>query len=54
MMGRSRYYDDCPRGCDTPQLGRVQWTAVAIAAAAGVLWLTWSAGHPPWIAVHSR
>ena len=31
-------------------LGRVQWTAVAIAAA-GVLWLTWSAGHPPWIAV---
>jgi chloramphenicol-sensitive protein RarD len=50
MMGRSRYYDDCPRGCDMPQLGRVQWTAVAIAAA-GVLWLTWSAGHPPWIAV---
>jgi chloramphenicol-sensitive protein RarD len=31
-------------------LGRVQWAAVAIAAA-GVLWLTRSAGHPPWIAV---
>ena len=46
MMGRSRYYDDCPRGCDTPQLVRVQWIAVA-----GVLWLTWSAGHLPWIAV---
>jgi hypothetical protein len=21
MMGRSRYYDDCPRGCDTPHPG---------------------------------
>ena len=31
-------------------LRRVQWTAVAIAAT-GVLWLAWSAGHPPWIAV---
>src|SRR5690606_11429773 len=28
----------------------VQWTAVAIAAA-GVSYLTWSAGHPPWIAL---
>jgi chloramphenicol-sensitive protein RarD len=25
-----------------------QWTAVAIAAA-GVAWLTWQGGHPPWI-----
>lgn len=28
----------------------VQWTAVALAAA-GVLWLTWQAGHPPWISL---
>jgi chloramphenicol-sensitive protein RarD len=28
----------------------VQWTAVAFAAA-GVVWLTWDAGHPPWIAL---
>lgn len=21
MMGRSRYYDNCPRGCDTPHPG---------------------------------
>ena len=28
----------------------VQWTAVAFAAA-GVAWLTWDAGHPPWIAL---
>lgn len=27
-----------------------QWLAVALAAA-GVLWLTWQAGHPPWIAL---
>jgi chloramphenicol-sensitive protein RarD len=27
-----------------------QWTAVAIAAA-GVSYLTWNAGHPPWIAL---
>jgi len=26
----------------------LQWAAVALAAA-GVLWLTWQAGHPPWI-----
>lgn len=28
----------------------LQWLAIAIAAAA-VLWLTWQAGHPPWIAL---
>nr|WP_217346062.1 EamA family transporter RarD [Noviherbaspirillum sp. L7-7A]MBV0880431.1 EamA family transporter RarD [Noviherbaspirillum sp. L7-7A] len=28
----------------------VQWTAVALAAA-GVGWLTWQAGHPPWISL---
>ena len=28
----------------------VQWTAVALAAA-GVAWLTWVAGHPPWISL---
>ena len=28
----------------------LQWTAVAFAAA-GVVWLTWDAGHPPWIAL---
>ena len=28
----------------------VQWTAVALAAA-GVAWLTWQAGHPPWISL---
>lgn len=27
-----------------------QWGAVALAAA-GVVWLTWSGGHPPWIAL---
>jgi chloramphenicol-sensitive protein RarD len=32
------------------RLNRTQWTAVAIAAA-GVSYLTWSAGHPPWIAL---
>lgn len=32
------------------RLNRAQWTAVAIAAA-GVMYLTWSAGHPPWIAL---
>jgi chloramphenicol-sensitive protein RarD len=31
-------------------LRRVQWVAVAIAAA-GVAWLTWDAGHLPWIAL---
>lgn len=32
------------------RLNPAQWTAVAIAAA-GVSWLTWSAGHPPWISL---
>lgn len=32
------------------RLNNAQWTAVAIAAA-GVAWLTWSAGHPPWISL---
>jgi len=32
------------------RLNRAQWTAVTIAAA-GVVYLTWSAGHPPWIAL---
>ena len=32
------------------RLNRAQWTAVAIAAA-GVAYLTWSAGHPPWISL---
>ena len=32
------------------RLNRIQWTAVAFAAA-GVSYLTWSAGHPPWIAL---
>ena len=32
------------------RLNRVQWTAVALAAA-GVLWLTLLAGRPPWIAL---
>jgi chloramphenicol-sensitive protein RarD len=32
------------------RLNRVQWTAVAIATL-GVSYLTWSAGHPPWIAL---
>ncbi len=32
------------------RLNRAQWTAVAIAAV-GVAYLTWSAGHPPWIAL---
>lgn len=32
------------------RLNRTQWTAVAIAAL-GVSYLTWSAGHPPWIAL---
>jgi chloramphenicol-sensitive protein RarD len=30
------------------RLRPVQWLAVALAAA-GVAWLTWQAGHPPWI-----
>lgn len=32
------------------RLNRAQWTAVGIAAAS-VAYLTWSAGHPPWIAL---
>jgi chloramphenicol-sensitive protein RarD len=32
------------------RLNAAQWTAVAIAAA-GVGYLTWSAGHPPWISL---
>ncbi len=32
------------------RLNAAQWTAVAVAAA-GVSWLTWSAGHPPWISL---
>ena len=32
------------------RLDRAQWTAVAFAAA-GVIWLTFIAGHPPWIAL---
>jgi chloramphenicol-sensitive protein RarD len=32
------------------RLNPVQWTAVAIAAG-GVAYLTWTAGHPPWIAL---
>jgi chloramphenicol-sensitive protein RarD len=32
------------------RLNRAQWTAVAIAAA-GVGYLTWTAGHPPWISM---
>lgn len=32
------------------RLNRIQWTAVSIAAA-GVAYLTWSAGQPPWIAL---
>jgi chloramphenicol-sensitive protein RarD len=28
----------------------LQWSAVALAAA-GVAWLTWDAGHPPWISL---
>jgi chloramphenicol-sensitive protein RarD len=32
------------------RLNRIQWTAVAIAAL-GVSYLTWSAGHPPWISL---
>lgn len=32
------------------RLNAAQWIAVAIAAA-GVLWLTWSAGQPPWISL---
>ncbi len=32
------------------RLRRVQWAAVALAAL-GVLWLTWWAGRPPWIAL---
>jgi chloramphenicol-sensitive protein RarD len=30
------------------RLRPVQWVAVGLAAA-GVVWLTWQAGHPPWI-----
>ena len=32
------------------RLNAAQWTAVTIAAG-GVGWLTWSAGHPPWISL---
>ena len=32
------------------RLNAAQWTAVTIAAA-GVAWLTWTAGHPPWISL---
>jgi chloramphenicol-sensitive protein RarD len=32
------------------RLARLQWFAVATAAA-GVAWLTWQAGHAPWIAL---
>ncbi len=32
------------------RLNPAQWAAVSIAAA-GVVYLTWSAGHPPWIAL---
>ncbi len=32
------------------RLNRLQWLAVATAAA-GVAWLTWQAGHAPWIAI---
>jgi len=32
------------------KLNRTQWTAVALAAAA-VIFLTWTAGRPPWIAL---
>jgi chloramphenicol-sensitive protein RarD len=32
------------------RLNAAQWTAVATAAA-GVSWLTWTAGHPPWISL---
>lgn len=32
------------------RLNAMQWTAVAIAAA-GVGYLTWAAGHPPWISL---
>jgi chloramphenicol-sensitive protein RarD len=32
------------------RLRRAQWAAVALAAL-GVLWLSWQAGHPPWIAL---
>jgi chloramphenicol-sensitive protein RarD len=32
------------------RLNRAQWTAVLLAAS-GVLFLTWAAGHPPWIAL---
>ncbi|WP_304361911.1 EamA family transporter RarD [Collimonas fungivorans] len=32
------------------RLRLLQWLAIALAAAA-VLWLTWQAGHPPWIAL---
>ncbi len=32
------------------RLRKLQWAAVAMAAV-GVLWLTWQAGHPPWISL---
>ncbi len=40
MMGRSRYYDDCPRGCDTPHPVSATADARGLAAAstAFVIW----------------
>jgi chloramphenicol-sensitive protein RarD len=32
------------------RLRRVQWSAIALAGV-GVMWLTWQAGHMPWIAL---
>jgi chloramphenicol-sensitive protein RarD len=32
------------------RLRAVQWCAVTLAAC-GVVWLTWQAGHPPWVAL---
>ncbi len=42
----------CCSACCCCRSGSIaaQWTAVAIAAA-GVGWLTWTAGHPPWISL---
>ena len=40
MMGRSKYYDDCPRDCDTPHPGFATADARGLAAAstAFVIW----------------